>query len=459
MSAHPRKTSASIGKIDLSLARRILALTVPVALTGQLDNLVGFADIYMVGQLGTAAISAVGISNQIIMVITIAMVAVTTGTMALVAQAVGAGNRESASAAAKQSFTLVALLSIGLSLLGMTAASTILEALSVKADVVHLGAPYLRVFFGGIMFMTLNFVVTTCLQGAGDTRTPLYIGLLINAIKLVASYVLIFGLWGFPKMGVTGAAAGTIVGRFGGLLVGLWVLYSGRFGLALLPNTTYRLDRLLARRILRIGIPSALQGLFRNGSNLIFIKLIALTSSSTTAVAAFSIGNQMERVLRRTSLAFGTAATALVGHSLGAGKPEEADQRGWTVLLIATATTLLLGLPVALFAHPFLGLFTTAPEVIQMGVVYLYAMVLAEPFMCAAIVSGGSLRGAGDTMPALYYTVIPQWLIRLPAAYVLAFVLGYDINGIWAALVIFSGLQGALTVWKFARGEWKTLSI
>lgn len=446
-------------KIDLSLIRRIFLLTLPIAATGQLENLVGIADVYMVGRLGPAAISAVGISWQIIMVISIMMISVTTGAFAMVAQFIGAGSRTEASATAKQSFTLVSLLSVGLSLLGVATAPTLLAALSVGPEIVALGAPYLRVFFAGITLMTLNFAITSCLYGAGDTRTPLYISLLINAVKIFASYLLIFGVWGLPRLGVTGAAVGTVIGRCCGVAAGFYVLYSGRFKLTLLPGTSYLPDPDLARRMLRIGIPSALQGLFRNGSNLVFVKLVALTRFSTTAVAAFSIGNQMERVLRRTSLAFGTTATTLVGQSLGAHRPEEAEQWGWTTLMISVLTALVLGIPLALFARSIMALFTDAPDVIRTGIVYLYAMVLAEPFLCAAITAGGGLQGAGDTVPALYYTLVSQWLIRLPVAYLLAFPLGYDIDGIWAALVVFSALQGYLTARKFATGEWKTMKI
>jgi Na+-driven multidrug efflux pump len=222
-----------------------------------------------------------------------------------------------------------------------------------------------------------------------------------------------------------------------------------------LPGTSYRPNLALVRRILRIGIPSAVEGFLRNGSSLIYVKFVALTTFSTEAVAAFSIGRQIERVLHHTSLSFGTAATTLVGQSLGGKNPEEADRRGWTTLLVAVLTTLIVGLPTVLFARSIMAVFTDAPQVIQIGIFYLYAIVLAEPFMGAARVSAGALRGAGDNVPALIYTLISQWCIRLPVAWVLAFWAGYDTNGIWAALIVFSVIQGFLTVRKYAQGEWK----
>lgn len=115
----------------------------------------------------------------------------------------------------------------------------------------------------------------------------------------------------------------------------------------------------------------------------------------------------------------------------------------------------LLGLPLALFAPEIMEFFTADPAIIQVGVIYIYAIALAEPFQCLAIASGGALRGAGDTKPALYYTIISQWLVRLPAGYALAFWLDLDIAGLWISLVAFSLLQAVLTVRKFAEGSWR----
>ena len=413
----------------------------------------------MVRSLGTEAISAVGISRTIVMVIGITMVAVATGTMTMVAQAVGAKNWRDASETTKQSVTLVTGISTAISLFGYVTSDLALKSLSVPPEVSALAVPYLQIFFLTVPLMALQRTLDTGLQAAGDTKTPFYISIVANTAHLIASYLLIFGIWGLPQLGVIGAAAGGVAGGIIGNIFRFWALYSGRFALKFLPNTSYIPEPDRARRLLKIGIPSALQGLFRNGSNVVYLKLIALTANPTVALAAYSIGNQMERMLRRSSLSFGTATTALVGQRLGAGDPNDAEVRGWTTLLISMIGLVLIGLPIVIFAPHYMSIFTEDPDVITVGIIYLYAMAASEPFMCAAITSAAALRGAGDTMPALIYTIIAQWIIRLPAAYLLAFTLGFDINGIWIALVIFSALQGILTVRKFAQGHWKTLRI
>ena len=444
---------------DFSITRRYLALAAPVALSSQLDNLIGFAEMFMVRSLGSAAISAVGISRQVVMVIGITMVAVTTGAMTLVAQAIGAQDSEQASATAKQSITLVFAVSGLISTVGYFGSPHALQLMSLPQEVIVLGIPYLELFFISLPLMGVSFTISTCFHAAGDTKTPLYIAIVSNTARLIFAYALIYGEWGLPAMGVTGAAAGGLAGAGVGVGISMIALYSGRFGITITSETTYIPDKDRARKIFKIGLPSALQGLFRNGSNLIFVKFVALTAHSTVALAGFAIGNQMERVLRRSSLAFGTATTALVGQSLGAGEVDQAEQRGWTTLALSFALMIVLGLPISLFATNIMQIFTNDAQVIAVGVVYLWAVAAAEPFMCAAVTSGGSLRGAGDTMPALYYTLIAQWLVRLPAAYVLAFPLGLDVNGIWVALVLFSALQGFLTVRKFGQAHWKSRTI
>ena len=448
--------ASSKSRFDFSLTRQILILTLPVAITRQLDNVVGMADMLMVGQLGPEAISAVGVSRTIVMVISVTMIAITTGAFAMIAQAIGAKNTAGASAAAKQSISLLSAFSIIPSFIGVVGAPYFLEALSLAPEVVTLATPYLRVFFAGSIFMMLNFAITTCLHAAGNTRTPLWISLFNNGIKLILSYLLIFGALGFPELGVVGAAIGGVVGRGLGVIIGFSVLYSGKFGIELLPTTSYKPDIAQARRILKIGIPAALQGMFRNGSGVVLMKLVAMTSASTIAVAAFSLGSQIERLVRQISLALGTAATTLVGQSIGAKNLDEAEKRGWTTLALSVITVILVGLPIALFAKPLLAVFTDAEEVVQIGIIYLIMIVISEPFMCAAITSGGSLRAAGDNMPALYYTLISQWAIRLPVAAFFAFWMGYDIYGIWYSLIIFCAIQGFLTVRKFGQGHWKT---
>lgn len=431
-------------------------MTIPVAMGGHAETAVGMIQLFLVGMLGPAALSAVGIAQAFTGVLFTAMMSISRGALTMVAQAIGADSMEQASAATKQAFSLLFGFSILFGVFSLAISPFLLPSIIDDPEVIALGTPYIQVYFAGIPFMTLNRAIASCFQGSGDTRTPFYLAVLASTVQIFTSYVLIFGHWGFPELGVTGAAIGGFSGRTVATFVGIGLLYSGRFRLKLLPSTSYRFNWDVARRILKIGVPAGIQGVLRNGSGVIYLKFIGMTALSTTAVAAYTIGNQLERILRRNGLAYGTVATALVGQSLGAKAPDDAERSGWTTLLAAILTNVLLGIPALLFAGLFMRLFTAAHEVIDIGVVYVLAMVLAEPFITASNTGAGGLRGAGDTMPPMYYTLIAQWLVRLPLAYVLGFTLSYGINGIWVALVVYGIVQGVLTVWKWAQGGWKT---
>jgi putative MATE family efflux protein len=278
---------------------------------------------------------------------------------------------------------------------------------------------------------------------------------LVNLINVVCNYLFIFGVGFLPKMGVAGAALSAITARFVGVSLGIWALYSGKFKVALVKGTSYKPDWGIMKRILNIGVPSGIQGIFRNSSSVAFTKIIAMTASATSGVAALSIGFQIERLTRTMSLAFAVVATTLVGQSLGAGNQEEAEKRGWTTGGLIVAITGALSLMFVLFPREIIRIFSGSEEVTSLGVSYLIAAAVAEPFTALSIVMAGGLRGAGETKYPLYYTIIAQWLIRLPLAYIIAFPLGFGAKGAWWALAISSVIQGLLTANKFREGDWK----
>ena len=230
-------------RIDKRLTRPIFALATPVALSSQLDTLVGVVDIYLVGDLGPDAIAAVGISQILTMVIGVVMISVSTGTFALVAQGTGANDERTVSATTKQALVLVAAISSLLSLVGIAFSRTALEILSMPPSVVELGAGYLHVFFAGLSFMALNFTLNNCLYGAGDTRTPLYLNLFMSVLKIAFSYLLIFGIGPLPPLGVTGAAIATVLSRAAGFTLSIALVKSNRLKIRFLPKTSYVPER------------------------------------------------------------------------------------------------------------------------------------------------------------------------------------------------------------------------
>ena len=450
-------------RIDLtqdSILKGVWSLAWPVVTASLLHTMVGLVDIKMVGMLGPAPIAAVGMGRQIHMMLTTVLIMLSTGTTALVARYVGEGSPNKASAVLKESITL-GVLGCLLILMpaGLMFARGALILLGGAEDVVALGTPYLRILFVGMAFMVFTMLVNASLRGAGDTKTPLVILGLVNILNMVGDYVLIFGIGPFPRMGVNGAAVASVLARAVGAMVGVWGLLSGRFVVRLNLRHRFRMDWTMARRILRIGVPTGLQGVVRNGSRMVLIKVVASTAAGTAAISSYVIGTQVLGISSHIGLALSTATMTMVGQNLGAGRPDRAAQSGWSAAKIAAMAMGMTGAIFFLFAGPIMRAFTDDPSVIQMGRQLLRIVVLAHPSVGVSMALTGGLRGAGDTASPFYYTIICLLFIQVSAAYVLGIAMGWETVGIWIAICVAGTIRGGLMARKFKQGKWKEIVV
>jgi putative MATE family efflux protein len=440
-------------------------LAYPVVLANLLQATVGIIDIWMVSRLGTQSTAAVGMSRQLIYVALISTAGLVVGNRTMVAQFTGARRPDMVTRVAAQSIVVMFLASLATSLMGILLGPPMLLVVGADPEIRALAVPYMQVFFSLSIFMIFNFMFNAMLQGAGDTRTPLAIMVVINVIHVFFNYMFIYGFGPFPEMGVTGAAMGTMASRFVGTVVGFGVLFSGRFAVKLSRQTSFRPDWNLIWRMLRIGIPVAEQNVVRTLANLAFLWVVTNSAAAgfqrQANVAAYSVGIQSEAFSFMPAMALGIVATTLVGQAQGARNPAEAERRGWTMGLIGVVAMSCVGLMLFVFAPQIIAVFNEAgdPLVGQVGVAYLRINALVEPFLALANVMMGALNGAGDTRPSLYYTILAQWLIRLPLSYALVMLLGVGINGAWYAMAISTVIQGVLTANRFRTSQWKMIRV
>ena len=437
-----------------SLIRRVLGLAWPVLVENFLQTMVGVVDIFMVSFLGTVALAGVGTSLPMLFVIFSAITAVAMGGTVLVARAVGAKDVRFAGKVAKQTVLLGLGLSVLLTALGVPLARQLIALLGPEPEVLDIGGDYFRITMATSVGLVMMFVLGAVLRGAGDMRTPMMAGMVMNVINVVLAYLLIFGNLGFPEMGAVGSAWAAAVARLvgaGGLAVVLW---RGRQGVAVRGVLDWAPHRDTIARLLRIGVPSMLEQFLMSSSMVVFTAMVI--GLGTQVFAAQRITFQVLMIGWLPGFAFSIAATTLVGQSLGARNPATAERTAWIAVWAAVIVLIGFGLVFFALAPQITSLFSTDTMIVQLGGDSMRLMSLSLPVFGFSIVLQGALRGGGDTQFPMYTTGILSWLFRLPLIWVVGILLDRGLLGMYGVFIVESGIRGIVTYIRFHSGGWKT---
>ncbi len=440
--------------------REILAFTWPVILTNLLQSLTVTVNMIMVGNLGEEAgrdaIAGVGLGSQVVFLAHAIMMAVSAGTIALIARHVGAGQHRKAERVMEQSIVLSLLLTIPLTLAGWFFGGHAIDAFGASPEVQELGEIYVKFVFLGTAFSFFEFIMGAALRGAGDMKTPMVMAAITNIVNVAAGYLLIFGNMGFPRMGVMGAAIANVIGFAAGAACYV-VLLLGRKLKLKLPVRKKRWARGVIGRIMKIGLPAATeQGVLQVGF-LIYTAIIVYFG--TAALAGHQIGARIQSLAFMPGMGFAMAATALVGLNLGACKPEEAEQCGWESTKLSMLVMCCIGAVMFVFAEPMARLFVSDADTIGYAALWIRLQALAMPAIGIHFTLSGALRGAGDTRWPLNVSALGMFAVRLPIALLLGFTLGLGILGAWIAFVAEYNFRAAVIVWRFRKGAWKTIKV
>ncbi|MBC7338830.1 MAG: MATE family efflux transporter [Firmicutes bacterium] len=442
---------------ERELRRAVWRLAWPVVAEQALGTVTQVVDMAMVGHLSTEAVTAVGLSFQPFWFVSSIFMGLAVGATAVVARSVGAGDRPTAARVTGQTVSVAAVLGSLVAGAGFLLAPLIAIFMGAAPDVVPLGAAYLRAVMPGLPFFFVFTVVAGCLRGAGDTRSPLYVNAALNAIHIFLNWVLIYGHLGCPPLGVVGAGLSTSLSRGLGAVALMGMVMGGRAGLRLGMRHMLALDARLIWRVLRVGLPAAAERAFTSGGQLAYARQVA--SLGTVAYAAHSLCLNAESFSYMPGMGFATAATALVGQNLGAGRPRDAERSAYVALWFALAT--MGGMAVLFFSIPgvFLRIYTFDPRVIALGIPLLRIVAFTQFPEAVGFVLPGALRGAGDTVVVMGVTVVGMWLVRLGLTSLLVFGLGMGLPGAWLAMLADWLVRAALFLRRFRSGHWKSVRV
>ncbi|MCA9859434.1 MAG: MATE family efflux transporter [Thermomicrobiales bacterium] len=424
--------------------RRVLLLALPIIGENMLQVAVGAVDTLLVGRLGADAIAGVGIAFETVFLIIAILSAVTIGATVLVSQAIGAGASERANELARQAISWGVVLAIPLSILGYVLAPQAISLFHVEDDVAANAVEYLQITSACSVAILLSYLCGAVLRGAGDSRTPLKAAVLANAVNVVVAYVLIFGHFGFPELGVGGSAWGAALGRATGAAFMLVMLWSGKVSLSIRSRRGWFPSLTIGRGLFKLGLPAAFEQVVMQFG---FIFLVAIAATiGTDALAAQQISFTAMSIAFLPTIAFATTATAFVGQSVGAKRMDEGIaaaniSRKWAVIVTVAGLVLMV-----VFAEYIVRAFSDDANVIELGTVAMRAIGISLPIWGLWMSSAGAVRGAGDTRSPMIRGVVAVWLAVLIAWIGVQF-LDQSIAWIWGSFIV-TGLIPAIGNWR-----------
>jgi putative MATE family efflux protein len=435
-----------------SISRAVFLLATPMVLEMLMESLFAIVDVFWVTRLGANAVATVGLTESMLTLVFSVAIGVSLSTTAMVARRTGEKDMRGAATAAVQAIVL----GIGLALLagipGFWLAPRLLEWMGAPADLVATGHRYTSIVLGGSISVMLLFLNNAIFRGAGDASVAMRVLWFSNLINLALDPCLIFGLGPFPRMGVTGAAVSTLIGRSLGVIYQFWILFRGRSRIAIGRADLKIVPRVIAS-LMRVSITGVLQFAIAHTSWIALVRIISTFGSA--AIAGYTIGIRIFVFVILPSWGLSGAAATMVGQNLGAGKPERAERAVYltgfyNMAFMALVAAAFIGIPEAI-----VGLFTTDPAVAPFAVDCLRIVAYGNLAYAFGMVMVQAFNGAGDTVTPTIINVIGFWCCEIPLAWALAYPEGMGVRGVFTAIPISQLFVSLMGLTMFMRGSWK----
>jgi putative MATE family efflux protein len=445
--------------MDKGFTKKVLFLAIPAIVSTVLLTLQMIVDTVMLGRYPPEEVSlaAHGVGSTLYYIFFPLVMGLSTGIIAIVSRRWGEKKYDQACRVASDALTALLLISIPVTLFGFFGGPYIIYYLGARGAVITECTKYIWAIFAFYPFNVFIITYHGILVGAGNTKTPMFVNILMNVYNIVMNYFLIFGAGGFPELGVLGAgiATGTsyIIGTIAyGLLQAMNKLeISPLFKL----NIKARLS--VIKKMFRIGIPAGIDmGMWSISS--FFITPIILYFG-TVGYSAYLIGLRAESIAYMPGVGFGIAATTLAGKYLGAKKPELSKKAVLTATKLVMLVMGIMGAILILFPSYIAQVFTSKYDVISIATLYLFLMGFSEPALGAIFTLSGGMRGAGYTKVPLVVNFVGLIVIRISLLYVLAFALGLGLLGIWLGMIIEMFIRVFMMYAVFLKGSWMKVEV
>ena len=436
----------------ISVNRAIVLLAVPMVLEMAMESLFGIVDIFFVAHLGADATATVGITEGMLVLVMAVAFGLSMGATAVVARRVGEHDKDGAAEAAVQCI----LIGLGFALLilsiALPFAPRLLAWMGAGPQILAVGSLYTRIMLSTSGIIVLLFLINAVFRGAGDAAIAMRVLWLANLINLCLDPCLIRGIGPFPKLGVTGAAVSTSIGRSIGVLFQLYMLSKGSAHLEVLKKHI-RVKLKLMWNILEVAGVGVLQLLVATASWLVMVRLIQ--SFGSQATAGYTVAIRIVIFSTLPSWGLGSAAATLVGQNLGAKQPERAEQSVWRASFFNAVFLAVVSAVFLIWAPQLVSIFSSDPQVVRYGANCLRIISLCYVLWAYGEVIVQAFNGAGDTWTPTLINFFVYWVVQLPLAFILAFKFNFGPNGAYYGILTAEILLALIGIYVFRKGKWK----
>ena len=438
---------------DAAFYKRVATIAVPIALQGLITSGVNMMDTLMIGAVGETELSAVSLANQFITIFHIFCMGIGMGASVLVSRYYGMQDIPSL----KKTVSIMLRLCVGMAVLFSVATACIPHLImyiyTEEIPIIDLGADYLQWSVASYVFLGLSLTCTIVLRNVGQMKLPLYTSIAAFFINVGANYLFIFGKCGVPKMGVAGAALGTLIARVFEFALICGYLFFKDKAIGFRVKDIFRPIGAMWREYFRVSIPVLISdGILALGNNAVAMVIGRLGESFVAANAVTAVTQQLSSVLTQ---GFSQAGAIVTGYTLGEGDREKAHRQGYAFLGVGMVFGLITAGIILAISEPMIAAYDLSPETEQITRQLMWSISIIMLFQATnSIMTKGVLRGGGDTKMLMLTDNIFLWVASIPLGIVAGLVLHLPAFWIYFALKFDQVLKAVWCVWRLKSGKW-----
>ena len=434
-----------------NIRRRLFKLAAPIFIETLLIMMLGAVDVIMLSRHSDNSVAAVGVVNQIIVLTFLIFEVINLGTSVLCSQYIGAKMHKNVVQVVGVSLlmNLVVGVSVSLFLFGMN--ETILQWMGLTPELMKDGTDYMRIVGAFAFFQAISLTLSASLRSANKAIYPMMVTVVVNMLNIIGNYTLIFGEFGFPEMGVEGAAISTAFSRGVSMVILFIILFRKhirKFPLAYFRPFPFK----ELKNLLKVGLPSAGEQLSYSSSQVVITYFINVLGTEALAARTYSVNIIMFSFLFCIAIAQGGAIC--IGHLIGEKRPHAAFLLGKYVMKKSVLITVCLSLITALMGPFIFGWLTTNEQIIRMGVTILAIDVILEIGRPINIFATNALRAAGDVNYPFYLGLVVMWSVAVGCGYLFGIHWGWGLAGMWVAFLLDENIRGIVFVRRWYGMKW-----